>query len=94
MGRREHIHSLLDTAYALIAGAGGYGLVKRATHKETGLAVAIKILKLPDKLTQAGSRDNGKSSAVGKASSSQVGLLIFASCPSAYSAHGCSIAGY
>lgn len=30
------------------AGAGGYGLVKKATHKETGLSTAIKILKLPD----------------------------------------------
>ena len=53
------------------AGAGGYGLVKRATHKETGLAVAIKILKLPDKLTAAAAgKENSKGTGRGKARAS------------------------
>lgn len=41
------------------AGAGGYGLVKKATHKETGLSTAIKILKLPD-TGKGGSNTRGK----------------------------------
>lgn len=46
-------------------GAGGYGLVKKATHKETGLSTAIKILKLPDlgkpsSNTRGGKKDGAK----------------------------------